>query len=225
MEIAVRKPLMVKRRPKRLRRRKGNQSVRTSLSMAGLGFPLRLETWLPATSNINATLVTANNYVYNANSIYKYDGVNVVANFNALSGIYKYFLVDKVRAELTIQNLSPAMGITTVLYTSTDAASIAPTQAADQRGAVQFFTAPSSGSPSVLTRRQDIDLKKYYGLQSLSTSDAAYCGGYNPVAAVPTIPLYWIVSLTSSDTISNITYVLTVRLFYHVVSFEQVLAL
>lgn len=209
----------LKRRPKGRNRRQGGGGVSLSISMASVPFPLKIANWLPACWIGALSAGPTYGLVFSANSVYKFDGTHNAYNFTALSAVYNDFLVDKVRLELTIQNTTAAMGLSFAIYPSANPVGLTSFLAASsQKDVAVGFIAPLSGGPSVVTRTCDLDIKKFFGLQSLSTSDTTYTGSYT-VPALPSNVLNFHAVVSASDAATTVTANVTARFWYHTISF------
>jgi hypothetical protein len=193
----------------------------TTISMASVPFPLKISNWLPYAY----PYVLAGNPLYNeslnANTVYHVDGTRNVYNFGAMSTVYQRFLVDKVRLEYTVQNTTAGIGLIFVIYpTENGASALTALAAAQQKGAVVGFAAPSSGAPSSVTKTIDVDMRRFFGVQNLSTSNAIYCGDYGGYQ--PTVLYYLKIAVSSIDGATNVTANVFMRAWFHTTSFSAI---
>jgi hypothetical protein len=155
-----------------------------------------------------------------ANSIYHFDTVHNVYYSNALTAFYDQFLVDSAEFVVTVQNTSATVGLTAVLFPTLSTSTASLASALNQRDAVVLEVAPVNGSPSIVTKTIRTDLKRFFGLTNLSTTDVNYVGGI--AVAAPAQVYYMGIVIGALDGTTNVTANIQVRCMYHTTLLQTV---
>jgi hypothetical protein len=158
------------------------------------------------------SLVSTVRDTFNANSPYHTDGVNSALALGVVANLYNGMLVTASRISVTVTNTSATIPLKFVIYPSITSAGVTSYPLAiGQRFAVCGEVCPAGSGPNTRTVSATVDLKRFLGLQNLSTSDSLFT---STPSSAPGSLLYWQIFYSSSDGFSNISVDEQVNIYF-----------